>query len=117
MNAGYELDKLVAEIIMGWVYFDGDYYEPFYNGDRYLGKRLVCDITEFQPSRHIKDAWKIINKLKKDSIYTNIRMDESGCEVSMYKSHGDSFEWVSIGQEARTETLAICLAGLEAKGF
>jgi len=56
MNAGRELDMLVAEKVMGWTWSD-TFNCYCYSDGRPLGYPFV-------PSTDISDAWKAIEKLK-----------------------------------------------------
>jgi hypothetical protein len=62
MEAGPELDRLVAELVMGWVFIDGSENMMFpdcYHSD----ERGKVALAEFQPSKRIAHAWDVVEKI------------------------------------------------------
>ncbi len=114
MEAGRELDALVAEKVMGWVVHHRNtahYVLP--NMKEYKVEALV---NEWRPSQNIAAAWQVVEK-----------MHERGEEV--YIEYGFSlkakkklyYAWFDQrpGPIAQGETapLAICQAAIHANGF
>lgn len=57
MPAGIKMNFLVAEKVMGWTYNHlGDAWER--DGERWIGA------DKFQPSRDIKAAWMVVEKME-----------------------------------------------------
>jgi hypothetical protein len=138
MNAGRELDTLVAEKVMGWtrwnVLLDGELppdgdprYPIFYVYDNGLyGEILAVQGVAnkrgpyWHPSESIADAWDVVEKLR-DSGVASFRMETDGgsagwtvtCWVQFFGigERGDSVE-----AEAGTVPHAICLGALLATG-
>ncbi|KFZ32520.1 hypothetical protein JS44_03405 [Anoxybacillus flavithermus] len=102
---------------MGWepVYDDGDlisfvteFGTLFFSDD---------DESEWSPTIDIADAWQVVEKLREQDIFTDIRMNSDGkYEVSMYELYDQDFEWLAIRVSDRNVSLAICLAALKAVG-
>lgn len=113
-----EIDRFIAEKVMGWKleqYFE----DGCYITDEWRAKenKFVCDIENFKPSTNIQDAWIVVEKLREQNIFTDIRMTSNGkYEVSMYELYDQDFEWLAIGVSDRNVSLAICLAALKAVG-
>ncbi|MGM7720544.1 BC1872 family protein [Metabacillus sp. Hm71] len=100
-----EVDYLIATKVMGWE--DND--TPFYgvNGERVASKEF------FNPSDNIQDAWKVVEKLRKQIIMIDITTSES-CYYSAIRQQGKGLIAGRIKEE--TATLAICKAALKTKG-
>jgi hypothetical protein len=104
-----ELDRLVAEKVMGWEYKENEGY-PYYRG-----KNIGLDINDFHPSTNISQAFEVVEKMIADGwvemamVYKNI---EKVWEVEFYKE-GISFD----GGDSFDKSLprAICIAALMAK--
>jgi uncharacterized protein YerC len=99
MEAGRELDKLIAEKILGWSAEKvGEIYEDWYS-----------------PSKNIGDAWQVINKLKEKGFYTDIEMESDFSYVVCVKDgYCDETISISVVSDAKTAPHAICLAALKA---
>lgn len=78
-----DIDKLVAEKVMGWAVID---YKN-------IGVTVVDDgefpveIEDFQPSERIEDAWEVVKQLRRKGIQTEISSD--GFTVKMYRWEKD----------------------------
>jgi len=134
MNAGRELDALVAEKVMGckWGEFHNTPDEPGRWEDhkflvdpdgnkvavRWKTKNLLTwDMCHYWPSRPLRPystdiaaAWEVVEKFISEgvSIYRDDRQPSKG---KWYALFGDG-----CGVEADTVPLAICLAALKAVG-
>ena len=120
MNAGRELDALVAEKVMG-------YYkatpESIGRGVRCWNKEGDCATTEFSPSTDIAAAWEVVEKLTKNLHEVKDGewvLDRLGYLDGQYRcwfamNVSDDVRW-DIFAEADTAPLAICLAALKAVG-
>ena len=111
MNAGRELDALIAEKVMGlagvrdgksWLYGDNWTYHK---------KGVLCLVPHY--STQIADAWQVVEKMKEHGA------DEHNGITIMYDENRwyvefplPSWEYA----EAPTAPLAICLAALKAVG-
>lgn len=99
MPAGPEMDRLVAEKVMGWISAGSPYwYKDGYN---------VQSVYEWQPSARIDNAWQVVEK-----------MEERGSPLRMmFKSIHDKGYWARFGDGPQnfygdTAPLAICRAAL-----
>lgn len=110
MNSS-EIDRLVAEKVMGWkrTPYGWDVLEKKYN----LG--IEWDLPKF--STNIADAWKVVEKLQKDGWYIELyNENEEWCfDLTKYN------EFLSVDRfyraSAEGASLAICLAALKACGI
>lgn len=117
MNAGRELDVLVAENVMGWVRGDRYWIDP-QNPDAFYGTEFTIndtdhDIPPFQPSTDIAAAWLVLDAPILGKVLANV-------EVAIYKhaagytcqfENDESSNWYEA--DADTAPLAICLAALK----
>ncbi|MED5050605.1 hypothetical protein P9850_01810 [Anoxybacillus rupiensis] len=114
-----EIDRLVAEKVMGWepVYDDGDlvsfvteFGTLFFSDD---------DECEWSPTIDIADAWKVVEKLRESKKFTlHDVLDKNDNKVYYAQFHWIEMRYVEyVGAHANTAPLAICLAALKAVGF
>jgi Phage ABA sandwich domain len=111
-----EIDRLVAEKVMGW--------EPFYDdGD------LISFVTEFgtlffsdddesewNPTIDIADAWQVVEKLKNTGdVLIAKDFDDNQWEVEITIWQNESIHKHFV-VKAETAPLAICLAALKSVG-
>lgn len=103
-----ELDRLIAEKVMGW---QVTFFENI-NTWEFITEDEIIDQNDFRPSTDIESAWLVVEKLKKDS------------DFGLFKDCDDSFftcefifslNEVFIGK-ADTVPMAICKASLQAVG-
>jgi hypothetical protein len=108
MPAGYKIDILIAEKIMGWKDKISDHLVRYYetpNGEIFLKN----DVSHY--STDISAAWQVVEKLKREG-YPNPQLytiDEDDLWHVAIRTHGD------MGYddtEAETAPLAICRAAL-----
>jgi Phage ABA sandwich domain len=89
-----EIDRLVAEKVMGWE----------------AGKYAY---GSWFPTTNIADAWKVVEKLSKDGFEFQVWREKNGkYNVEFAKD----FFYVFGFAESETAPLAICLAALKAVG-
>ena len=110
MNAGRELDALVAEKVMGWVDYDTD-TESWRIGESDLG-------THWRPvegarfSKDIAAAWEVVGYMRaKDEWAFSLGTDTDGDWDATFWE-GDTFHDAT----ADTAPHTICLAALKAIG-
>jgi len=60
MEAGYELDALVATRIMGWRRIRPGMYQWMWSAN---GKRVLYACSEWKPSTDISPAWQVVEKM------------------------------------------------------
>jgi hypothetical protein len=118
MNAGRELDALVAEKVMGFhKHHAHDYYinvpDEEWDNNNDAPFPYYWPQWGFPPySTSIADAWLVVEKLREnfDGIVLAYRNGDTGKEwrVEFNTEHGWSAEY------AETAPMAICLAALEA---
>ena len=71
MEAGKEMDTLVAEKVMGWKRGRVESFLPGIYCDAWVDEddKKVAELHGFKPSTSIADAWMVIEKLKSMTIY------------------------------------------------
>jgi hypothetical protein len=128
MEAGRELDALIAEKVMGWssqadgLYWDaGNHRTRLVLGSIIAKKRDEMGLENahgfvFAPSTNIADAWEVVRKmgmvLIENSGEAFGKLDEWNVQFVGHDKEGEP-HWVS--ESAETVELAICLAALKAK--
>jgi len=129
MEAGRELDALIAEKVMGWssqadgLYWDaGNHRTRLVLGSIIAKKRDEMGLENahgfvFAPSTNIADAWEAVRKmgmvLIENSGEAFGQADEWNVQFVGHDKEGKP-HWVS--ESAETVEIAICLAALKAKG-
>ena len=127
MEAGRELDALVAEKVMGWssqadgLYWDaGNHRTRLVLGSIIAKKRDEMGLENahgfvFAPSTNIADAWEVVEMLVStpgpNGDHHSVRVDYSGDAVVVIDENED---W-QVSAIASTAPHAICLAALRAK--
>lgn len=114
MEAGRELDALVAEKVMEWMWYDGrGTGGPSYWQDK-DGEYSWC--AYWNPSTEIADAWEVVEALRDKGFIVNILIDspENSTLVSCSLHKPDLYETMIVEQIAETAPLAICRAALKA---
>jgi hypothetical protein len=105
MQAGRELDALVAEKVMGWKVKHMDVYGWMYS---LPDRNRWTNVPHF--SSNIADAWQVVEKARKDFGFIDILPYGSGYETVVRTLNGD------IHTKVETAPHAICLAALRAFG-
>lgn len=131
MNAGRELDTLVAEKVMGWTAKDGRWHDAdgkdlgsdHADNDLGLGDYYYPD-EHWSPSTDISSAWEVVEKLQADG--WGLSLDSPGfrpgqwrCLLQRCDSPDDGRVRVSSlieVEESTTGPHAICLAALKSVG-
>jgi hypothetical protein len=117
MEAGPELDRIVAEKVMGWKLLPGPTPKSSLwalPGDRIMG-------VEWSPSTNIEAAWMIIDHFAarpqpNDHLPIELKMiDVDLWECAIWADGGES-ALVGYTAKAPTAPHAICLAALRAVG-
>lgn len=107
MKAGRELDKLIAEKVMGWrMELWPAFSELFPPNKVWVGDdaNYKYYVENFKPSTNISDSWLVVEKLK-------------GIHFSLHYINGKYKATFDNGEaEAENAPLAICLAALETVG-
>ena len=121
------IDKQIAEKVMGWKYFSHQDYAcdtgailPFVSDD--CGERSLCVFTQvspyesskFNPSINIADAWLVVEKMRELGYSINIEAQQKGkwrCNIILIGN-----EWTTRIETADEDAapMAICLAALSA---
>ena len=108
MEAGRELDALVAEKVMGWQWYDGhgtagpSYWETQGGEFAHFG--------EFEPSTDIAAAWEVVEKMAELVGPISVAWGSFGTEGNMASVM--AFMGNPPGVVAPTAPLAICRAAL-----
>ncbi len=111
MEAGCELDALIAEKVMGWTLRISDDRDDAYSQSWLSGPNILTDsrfVFEFEPSTDIAHAWLVVDKLIAD-----------GCRVDVVRL-GPTHPWTCevwrgpwrVLDHAEAAPLAICRAAL-----
>lgn len=116
MKSGPELDKLVAEKVMGFTPIKDDdgtiicfVDEP--NETEYFSSDDEC---EFSPSTDIRDAWEVVDKF---SYSLQLTQSHGYWTCTMVYKINERGVGQYISAEAKIAPLAICLAALKAVGI
>jgi hypothetical protein len=121
MEAGPDLDRLIAEKVMGFTLYTDLFYMYRWNDSRHLN--FPCDlnltILQFNPSRNIKMAWEVIEKIKDSFILNLCYTDEWCCHLLQFdQKPGETEEDfaeiinIEINATAKTAPEAISKAAL-----
>lgn len=123
MQAGRELDMLVARVVMGWQWSmnSGAFYPP---GLPPMANTIGHDVPKF--STDIAAAWQVVAKMRGQNGDVEIgsftdayRTGWWWCMIYLWSNEARN-ERVNTGQEAvesSTAPLAICLAALKAVSY
>lgn len=124
MVAGRELDALVAEKVMGWIWFPKDD-----EGPRYLASPDPNSMYVWYPgsgvgthplySTSIAAAWEVWDKLIADGWYPDVITSHvsDGLDYRCELHRGGDGDGDYVISHADTAPLAICLAALAAIGI
>lgn len=110
LEAGREMDALMAERVMGWVRY-GDHWVTTGHEPNALGCTYRWAAMTFAPSTDIAAAWEVVEKLQDHGMAMSLVFGVYTWECK-FGDAGDVFG------EARhpDASLAICHAALEAMG-
>ncbi|NYV66151.1 hypothetical protein HYI36_12835 [Bacillus sp. Gen3] len=98
-----EIDKLVAEKVMGWKVIEGKgIMKP-------IGRSFWRQVDDFYPSINMESAWQVVEKLDFDVKVTKHKDSSYQCHVFI----PDNIQMVFD----KTAPLAICKAALHAVGI
>ncbi|ONK21212.1 hypothetical protein BLX87_23065 [Bacillus sp. VT-16-64] len=109
-----EIDRLIAEKVMGWEFYEDGESWTTENGDHLFFS--ACDANEWAPSSDISDAWLVVEKLKNKKTYLNICPEKERCTVDTWYEDDNGYYLPYTSVEAKTAPLAICLAALKSVG-
>lgn len=101
-----ELDKLAAEKIFGWVYFDIPRTRAYWSD----GENHIIDDVDWNPTENIAQAWECLEKFETWRIYNDAVDDKIEVHVLSERD-------IRYGAFAVTAPLAIVKACLKAKGI
>lgn len=128
MEAGLEMDVLVAEKVMGWVrgYHEKDpndpyeYWKCFYSDNKW-DYITIGRVTNFRPSINYTAAMKVVEKLMETWRSVRVHVVQGEGKDAKWSVLISSQPWTSTGNmdgldclygEAPTAPLAICRAAL-----
>ena len=101
-----DIDERVAIEVMGW---KRGHFCWVTDKGRHI------DVTEWQPSKRIEQAWMVVEKLREEEFFVCIQGGDDVTRNSWWVAIAD--EEGSISAESDTAPMAICQAALEAKGY
>lgn len=117
MNAGTELDRLIAEKVMGWtqVATDGvsSYGTPPEDQLRERDGHGTGEGHFHVPyySTSIADAWRVVESMAKEGFEPSLDFEGGRWKVCVFEEG-----YIIAGYAAESAPLAICLCALKAKG-
>jgi hypothetical protein len=114
MPAGREMDALIAEKVMGWVWAHSP--EPYISG--WYKKGSGGDFTQsFEPSTDISAAWEVVDKMdEKFSFILECNNPPSTIEYKWFcELYAKCEPYIDYEVYSSTAPLAICRAALLAK--
>lgn len=118
MPSGPELDRLVAEKVMGWKWYSPGHYAMAADGaqSQWTGPLATSKHNaSWSPSTRIEHAWELMNKLYDPVVFSG----EGGLWHAATMDYGDGFGdgWIDTGIDyhatADTAPLAICRCALK----
>ena len=112
MNAGRELDALIAEKVMGWIYKPDVYGDVYMTTDDWHAL-VGASLNEWYPSTRIQDAWQVVEKIK-GMVEGTFTLCWIGHWAAGWDDYGSMFMAGSKTGYADTAPIAICLAALKA---
>lgn len=108
MEAGREMDALVAEKVMGWREYDYKFYSSWE-----IAEGVFRRMSEFQPSIDIASAWEVVEKIRTTIIHGLPVCPNIVYHHSIPAWHCELFNNMWMRQaDADTAPLAICRAAL-----
>jgi hypothetical protein len=114
MKAGPEMDRLVAEKVMGWaIGSDGCSVEERH-GRLWRGEAWEDDCYIWRPSTNIAHAWEVVEHLRGWWTAVELKSIDECCACLIEDNSGDVNERYVATAEADTAPLAICRAALKA---
>jgi hypothetical protein len=118
LEAGRELDALVAERVMGWVLTLSPRSIAEADDEEWwsMPSGLVRHVDYWRPSTDIAAAWEVVEKLRDLGFFLDISVAVDRFDVDMRADRMPSDWWLREGPlaEATTAPLAICRAALQA---
>lgn len=108
VRPGWNLDKFVAEKVMGWTFTEEETWSPNTeivwrdaDGRKVYGTQFSTDIAH---------AWPVVERLRENGWLLSLTPDtiEGGWAVQYKRLNENFHDWV----RAKTAALAICLAAL-----
>lgn len=110
-----EIDRLVAEKVMGWKVSKGRSGLEWYEADENGKFEFIRSVTDFEPSTDIRDSWQVVEELIDRGYDFNLwRSEQREYNAEFQIQKKDGFV-VSYGESDHAPT-AICFASLEAVG-
>lgn len=105
LESGFELDRLIAEKVMGY------HYREIVDGYIGHGKLGILKSSDFTPSTSIADAWKAVEHLGHRGLGLTIALQEkTGNGVVLF----EGAPTMCKSFQAPDVALSICLAALRA---
>ena len=103
-----EINKLVAENIMGWKVINEEY--SVVNKDGFP--------EEFRPSEYFEDAFMVWNKLNDKDFYLQVEQESDFTfVVYLYDGYYEETTNISLSGEDKSFSMAICKAALKIAGI
>ena len=99
---GPEMDRLICETLWPGA--------PWFVSSPRSDSVIVWDGEPFMPSTNIKDAWEVVNLLRKDRKYANVMQRQEVAHCTF-----EDFDGLELCRaKADTAPMAICVAALRA---
>lgn len=118
MEAGAEIDALVAELVMGWHREEGVCLPPRQNRNTHSGTgwcdatgQTIADANKWSPSTDIAAAWEAVEKMK-DTPLRTVHIEWHGsCWRVNFGIHSTEWNWRNNAQDL-SAPLAISRAAI-----
>ncbi|MFS0643867.1 BC1872 family protein [Siminovitchia sp. 179-K 8D1 HS] len=108
-----EIDRLIAEKVMGW---DTEEFKNICIIRAYAEDEVISIPDDFCPSEDIKDAWVVVENLKREGTYLVVCPEKEKYAVNVWVDDGKDRCIPYTSVEADTAPMAICLVALKAVG-
>lgn len=108
-----EIDRLVAEHVMGWEEFEDSSGYKWWSLNEDGKTKIIRSVRCFEPSKDIRDAWRLVEKLK----IAVIPQSEDAPKDMKYLAEIDNQPFGNYYEAfAETAPMAICLVALKSMG-
>lgn len=107
MQAGRELDALVAEKVMGWEVTIANGWEAYFETE---SGQFGPWVGLWQPSTNMSDAWEVVREMVRKGTYVEIAQGQELCTCCF------NYDDYLTVERCESAPLAICLAALKAVG-
>lgn len=112
MTAGSELDRLVAELVMGWRIDTARDAWWGYERGMVGNDRPTVHPSNWKPSTNIAHAWEVVEKMRERFSAVEVKSIDRTYACLIEENSGEVDEHYVASAEAPTAPLAVCRAAL-----